>query len=98
MKKILILFALMVSLNGFAKDNIVVIDEQQVDLVLEMINQPSFDASTYSEAELQKVESMFETLGSKKAHCCYGTNGPSMRCRTPMRSSCDRKPGCYWNC
>lgn len=93
------LLCLMLSSASFSLEKSPQVNDQDTQLLMELIDGTMQEAfENYSEEELNRTEQLIETMGVKKAYCCRGTNGPSMRCRTGMRFRCSRKPGCYWNC
>lgn len=52
----------------------------------------------FTDEELISIDKSIEILQEKKNHCCYGEDGPTLRCATSLMSRCKRKPNCYWNC
>lgn len=92
MKKLVLGF-LFVLLSGAA------FSMQGNDLLIDFINTPVEEVEkNFTEAELDDIEKTMMEMNTKKNYCCRGTRGPSMRCATPMRFRCKRKPNCYWNC
>ena len=74
-------------------------NKQDSNLLVEYLQADHLQrAQNFSSEELEKANQMMDEILEKRNYCCRGTRGPSMRCATPIRFRCKRKPNCYWNC